>query len=136
MPSQEEYYEYTYYRTHGTVETRRTDDYTLELTVTLPEGMSCYYPAITVNLLNLRTDDILSIDTDENISGFSYADCKEKDCVMLNIDCRKYLAEHAENFVKRHEKHPNVKTYRADALYFVNLLKQSEKKDELLNRIR
>lgn len=136
MPSQEEYYEYTYYRTHGTVETRRTDDYTLELTVTLPEGMSCYYPAITVNLQNLQTDDILSIDTDENISGFSYADCKEKDCVMLNIDCRKYLAEHAENFVKRHEKHPNVKTYKADALYFVNLLKQSEKKDELLNRIR
>ena len=115
---------------------RRIDDHTLELTVTLPGGTAFYYPSTTINLYNLKMDDIDSIETGDNISGFSYAYCKDKECVMMNIDCRKYLAEHAENFVKRYEANPNVKANKDDALYFVGILKESDKKDELLKRIK
>lgn len=136
MPSQEEYYEYDYFRKNGVIIPRRIDDHTLELTVTLPGGTAFYYPSTTINLYNLEMDDIDSIETDNNISGFSYADCKEKNCVMMNIDCRKYLAEHAENFVKRYEANPGVKANKEDARYFVGMLKESDKKDELLKRIK
>lgn len=54
---------------------------------------------------------------------------------MLNIDCRKYLAEHAENFVKRYETNPTSVSAKADALYFVNMLKDSDKKTELKKRV-
>jgi hypothetical protein len=54
---------------------------------------------------------------------------------MLNIDCRKYLAEHAENFVKRYEANPTDVSAKADANYFVNMLKDSDKKTELKKRI-
>ena len=53
---------------------------------------------------------------------------------MLNIDCRKYLAEHAENFVKRYEANPADASAKADANYFVNMLKDSDKKMELKKR--
>lgn len=52
---------------------------------------------------------------------------------MLNIDCRKYLFEHAENFVKRYEANPSDASNKADALYFVNMLKESAKKEALKN---
>ena len=55
---------------------------------------------------------------------------------MLNIDCRKYLTEHAENFVKRYEANPTDASAKADALYFVNMLKDSDKKEELKKRIK
>lgn len=55
---------------------------------------------------------------------------------MLNIDCRKYLAEHAENFVKRYEANPPDASAKADATYFVEMLKDSDKKEELKGRIR
>ena len=55
--------------------------------------------------------------------------------IMLNIDCRKYLAEHAENFVKRYETNPTSVSAKADALYFVNMLKDSDKKTELKKRV-
>lgn len=135
MPNQEEYYEYAHYRRQGLIDSRKIDDYTLEVTVALPCGEAFYYPSITVNLYGIEMKDISSIDTDDNISGFSYTDFKEKACVMLNIDCRKYLTEHAENFVKRYEANTTVKANKADAVYFVKMLKESKKKDELLKRI-
>lgn len=135
MPNQEEYYEYTYYRRQGVVGSHRLDDQTLEVTVSLPCGEAFYYPSITVNLYGIKTKDIVSIDTDDNITGFSYADFEAKGCVMLNIDCRKYLAEHAENFVKRYEANPADVSAKADAEYFVKMLKESDKKAELLKRI-
>ena len=79
-------------------------------------------------------DNISSINTDDNITGFSYAACKEKEGIMLNIDCRKYLTEHAENFVKRYEANPTNASAKADANYFVNMLKDSDKKTELKKR--
>ena len=134
MPSQEEYYEYAYFRRQGIIVPRKIDDYTLEVTVALPCEDAFYYPSVTVNLSGLEMKDISSIDTDENITGLSYADCKAKNCVMLNIDCRKYLAEHAENFVKRYEANPTNASAKADANYFVNMLKDSDKKTELKKR--
>lgn len=135
MPNQEEYFEYAYYRRHAWISPRRVDDYTLELSIDLPGDEAFYYPSVTINLSGINMENISSIDTDDNITGFSYADCKEKECVMLNIDCRKYLTEHAENFVKRYEANPTVKANKADALYFVNMLKDSDKKEELKKRI-
>lgn len=74
--------------------------------------------------------------TDGAVTGFSYAECKPKDCIMLNLDCRNSLAEHAENFVERYEADPNGISNKEDAIYFVNMLKESAKKEELLKRIK
>lgn len=136
MPSQEEYYEYVFNCRHGRITPRRVDDYTLELTVDLPGGNAFYYPSVTVNLYGIETEDITSIETDDATTGFSFADCEDKKCVMMNIDCRKHLTEHAENFVKRYEANTTVKAYREDALYFVGMLKESDKKEELIKRIK
>lgn len=136
MPNPEEYYEYAHYRLYGQITPRRVDDYTLELTVNLPGREAFYYPSVTVNLSGLEMEDVISIDTDDAVTGFSYAECKPKDCIMFNLDCRKHLAEHAENFVERYEADPNGISNKADALYFVNMLKESAKKEELLKRIK
>lgn len=134
MPNQEEYYEYNYYRIHSTInEPIAIDDQTLQLTLNLPSGEFFYYPSITINLPNITMDEIATIETNNTVTGLSYADYK--DGIMLNIDCRKHLAEHAENFVKRYEKDSTDESAKADAIYFASMLKESEKKNELLNRI-
>ena len=76
----------------------------------------------------------VSIETDNAVSGLSYADFEDK--LMLNIDCRKYLTEHATHFVEQYENDKSNASNKADALYFVNMLKDSQKKTELLNRIK
>lgn len=134
FPSQEEYYEYNYYRIHGDVKVEKLDDHTIKLTVHLPAGEYFYYPSVTVNLKGLRQADIASIETDDAVSGLSYADYE--DGIMLNIDCRKHLVEHATHFVELYENDKSDATKQADAVYFVNMLKKSEKKTELLNRIK
>lgn len=86
FPSQEEYYEYNYYRTHGAApQIEVIDETTLKLTVDLPSGQYFYYPSVTVNLTGLKKQDIVSIETDNAVSGLSYADFEDK--LMLNIDC-------------------------------------------------
>ena len=135
FPSQEEYYEYNYYRTHGAApQLEVIDETTLKLTVDLPSGQYFYYPSVTVNLTGLKKQDIVSIETDNAVSGLSYADFEDK--LMLNIDCRKYLTEHATHFVEQYENDKSNASNKADALYFVNMLKDSQKKTELLNRIK
>ena len=135
FPSQEEYYEYNYYRTHGAApQIEVIDETTLKLTVDLPSGQYFYYPSVTVNLTGLKKQDIVSIETDNAVSGLSYADFEDK--LMLNIDCRKYLTEHATHFVEQYENDKSNAFNKADALYFVNMLKDSQKKTELLNRIK
>lgn len=135
FPSQEEYYEYNYYRTHGAApQIEVIDEATLKLTVDLPSGQYFYYPSVTVNLTDLKKQDIVSIETDNAVSGLSYADFEDK--LMLNIDCRKYLTEHATHFVEQYENDKSNASNKADALYFVNMLKDSQKKTELLNRIK
>ena len=135
FPSQEEYYEYNYYRTHGAApQIEVIDETTLKLTVDLPSGQYFYYPSVTVNLTGLKKQDIVSIETDNAVSGLSYADFEDK--LMLNIDCQKYLTEHATHFVEQYENDKSNASNKADALYFVNMLKDSQKKTELLNRIK
>lgn len=134
MPSQEEYFEYNYYRNHGNVKAEWTGENTVKLTLRLPVEENFYYPAVTVNLQGLRTTDIASVETDDAVTGLSYAD--HGDGLMLNIDCRKYLAEHATHFVEQYEKDKSNASNKADALYFVGMLKDSEKKTELLKRIK
>lgn len=82
--------------------------------------------------MGLRMEDIESIESNEDVTGLSYANYENG--IMLNIDCRKYTAEHAENFVKRYEANPTNASAKADANYFVNMLKDSDKKTELKKR--
>lgn len=134
FPSQEEYYEYNYYRTQGYTKAERVDDHTLKLTVSLPSGEYFYYPAVTVNLKGIKKENIVSISSGDAVTGLSYADYE--DGLMLNIDCRKFLVEHATHFVEQCEKDKSNKSNKADALYFVQMLKASDKKTELLKRIQ
>lgn len=76
FPSQEEYYEYNYYRTHGAApQIEVIDETTLKLTVDLPSGQYFYYPSVTVNLTGLKKQDIVSIETDNAVA----------DCHMLTL---------------------------------------------------
>lgn len=134
FPSQEEYYEYNHYRTHGNVEVTQSNGNTIRLTVHLPVREGFYYPSVTVNLEGIKAEDIVSIETDDAISGLSYDNYKKG--IMLNIDCRKYLAEHATHYVEQYEKDKENASNKEDALYFVNMLKDSERKTALLNRIQ
>ena len=135
FPSQEEYYEYYYYRLHSKPEIKQVNTHTWKLTLNLngEDSAPFYYPSVTVNIFGLKMEDIESIKSNEDVTGLSYGD--HKDFFMLNIDCRKYLAEHAENFVKRYEANPTDVSAKADANYFVNMLKDSDKKTELKKRI-
>lgn len=131
--NQEEYYEYYYYRLHSKPEIEQVDKHTWKLTLNLNGGNFFYYPSVTVNILGLKMEDIESIESNEDVTGLSYGD--HKDVFMINIDCRKYLAEHAENFVKRYEANPTDASAKTDALYFVDKIKESNKKNELRTRI-
>lgn len=133
--NQEEYYEYYYYRLHSKPEIKQVNTHTWKLTLNLngEDSAPFYYPSVTVNIFGLKMEDIESIKSNEDVTGLSYGD--HKDFFMLNIDCRKYLAEHAENFVKRYEANPTDVSAKADANYFVNMLKDSDKKTELKKRI-
>ena len=83
---------------------------------------------------NLKKEDIVSVESDDAVSGLSYNNFEEG--IMLNIDCRKHLAEHATHFVEQYEKDRSNAFNKADALYFVGMLKDSERKTALLNRIQ
>lgn len=135
MPSHDEYYEYNYYRHHSKLNINQTDSRTWKMTSTLKSDQSeyFYYPSVTVNVSGIRMEDIERIESSNDVTGLSYANYG--DGIMLNIDCRKYLIEHAENFVKRYEKDPTNTSNQTDALYFANMLKDSDKKTNLLNRI-
>ena len=119
---------------HGNVKVEQTDEHTIKLTVHLPIGECFYYPSVTVNLSGLKKEDIVSVETDDAVSGLSYNNFEEG--IMLNIDCRKHLAEHATHFVEQYEKDRSNASNKADALYFVGMLKDSERKTALLNRIQ
>lgn len=134
-PSQEEYYEYNYYRIHGsTQQIERVDDHTLKLTVELRPGECFYYPAVTVNVKGLTLENVTSVTSNDAVAGLSYTNYDEG--LMLNIDCRRFLAEHATHFVEQYEKDKTNASNKADARYFVSKLKASDKKTQLLNRVK
>ena len=133
FPNHEEYYEYNYYKQHSSVKLNQNEPLSWKLITKLNGKQYFYYPSITVNISGIKLEDIDRIESNEDVTGLSYNNYGNG--IMLNIDCRKHLAKHAENFVKRYEKNPADKLSKADALYYVNMLKESDKKDELLNRI-
>jgi len=55
--------------------------------------------------------------------------------LMVNFDCRHALVAHAEHFVAVYEADPSAAN-RADARYFVAMLKDSDCKERLLKRIK
>lgn len=133
FPSQEEYYEYNYYRIHGKNKVTQIDEKTFKITVSLPGDKFFYYPSTTINVRGINMQDIVSLEGDETVSGLSYGEYE--DGITLNIDCRKHLADHAKHFVELYETDPSNGSNKADALYFVNMLKNSALKTGLLKRI-
>ena len=57
------------------------------------------------------------------------------EALMVNFDCRHALVAHAEHFVAVYEADPSAAN-RADARYFVAMLKDSDCKERLLKRIK
>lgn len=131
FPSMEEYYEYNYYRIHSKIETAISGN-VLKIKIHMPAGKYFYYPSISLNLKGLHPDNIQSIQTSEVVTGFSFGDYNEG--TMLNIDCYKHLYERAAFYCEQYVANPTDSNYE-DALYFINQLKDSDKKQELLRRI-
>ena len=92
--SQEEYYEYNYYRIHGgSPKIELVNDSTLKVSVSLPSKTYFYYPSTTVNINGIKTVNIKSIDTNYAITGFSYADFKDGITVKIGrASCRERAA--------------------------------------------
>lgn len=134
--NQEEFYEYNYYkqRCSPIIVQNPTDTNVLELTMRLDGEADFYYPSVTINVSGVNIEDIERIESNDDVTGLSYGNYENG--IMINIDCRKFLAEHAENFVKRFEANPSDASAKADAIYFVNMLKESSKKEELMKRIK
>lgn len=133
FPSQEEYYEYNFYRINGTIKVEKINDHTFKLIVSLPSKIYFYFPSVTINLNGILKDQVETISTDEAVKGLSYNN--HNNGIMINIDCRKFLAEHATHYVSVYEQCKSNMYKKADAIYFTNMLKESDKKDELLKRI-
>ncbi len=134
FPSQEEYYEYNYYRIHGTISVEQVDKNTVKIRVELPSEKYFYYPATTLNVTGIAKEDIATLSSNDAVTGLSYGNYE--DGISVNIDCRKYLYEHAKHYVEYYEKDKSNSSRKADARYFVSMLKDSSKKTELLNRIK
>lgn len=131
FPSLEEYYEYNYYRVNSTIDHEINGD-TLKLLISLPSEQYFYYPSVTVNLSGIKYDQVKEVISNDAVTGLSYAPYDEG--VMVNIDCRRFLYEHASHFVDKYLKYPTLLN-REDAIYFVEKLKDSPEKDELGKRI-
>jgi hypothetical protein len=132
--SQEEFYEYSYYRlAGGSPKVQKVNDNEYKITVSLTSKGCFYYPSTTINVYGIDFDNISEISSSDDITGLSFG--KYKDGVTFNIDCRKFLKEMAEHYVEMYEKDKTNTYAKTDAVYFVNMLKDSDKKNELLKRI-
>jgi hypothetical protein len=131
FPSQEEYYEYNYYRIHSTISGVVSGD-TLRIQLTMPSGEYFYYPSLTLNLSGIQTENVRTVSTNDAVTGFSFGN--HNGGLTLNIDCRNHLVEHATHYVEAYEKNPTSLSL-ADARYFVNQLKESTIKEALLKRL-
>lgn len=138
MPAPEEYFEYNYLRRHAEVTCQAAEN-TLTLTVDLPGGLYFYYPSLTLNVSGADPSACTAVESGETVTGLSWGPGEKAgdatEVLAINIDCRHALAEHAEHFVKVYEADPTAAN-RADARYFVAMLKESDRKQELLKRIK
>lgn len=134
MPSQEEYYEYIYYKFNSHISIKKINQSQYQINIDLPTQDYFYFPSITLNIKGLKRSMVTSISTNKVATGFSYADYQHG--LMMNIDCRKSLDSHATHYVDEYLKDKNNVSKRNDAYYFVNFLKESQKKTELLNKLK
>ena len=128
----EEYFEYNFYRANAIV-SKKIEGNRLTISVNLPSGYYFYFPSITFNVKGLNVGNVLSVDADDVVTGLSYGDFNGD--LMVNIDCRKFLKEHATVFVERYERDKSTRLKR-DAQYFVSKLKETDEKRALMERIK
>lgn len=133
MTSPEEYFEYNYIRRHATV-TKTADGTNLQITIEIPQGISYYYPSMTINVKGLAAKQCTEVTANDAVTGLSWKESKTND-VIINIDCRQALGDLAEHFVKCYENSHSAAN-KADAAYFVAKLKDSSRKTALLDRIK
>lgn len=131
FPSFEEYYEYNYYRMNSSIDHEINGD-TLRLLISLPSEQYFYYPSVTVNLSGIEYNQVRQVLSNDAVTGLTYAPYDGG--VMLNIDCRRFLYDHAAHFVKKYQISSTIMN-RKDAIYFMEKLKESPQKDELIKRI-
>lgn len=131
FPAQEEYYEYNYYRQHSQLSYLQ-DGNTLKVKIKLPGQRHFYYPSLTLNISGIKPENISAVSSNDVITGLSYG--AFQDGISVHIDCRKYLYDLAAHFVNRYTLEPSA-IHLADATYFVNMLKESDQKRELLTKI-
>lgn len=129
--SLEEYFEYNYYRINSLV-TSRISGNKLIITINMPSEEYFFFPAVTLNVKGVDMSKVISVESGESVKGMSYG--SYEDGLMINVDCRKFLVEKATFYVERYEK-SSSESNKADALYFVQMLKESPAKSELLGRI-
>ena len=87
-----------------------------------------------MNIGGLSEKQIVSISSNDAVTGFSFGNYEKG--IMLNIDCRKSLLQHATHFVEQYEKDKSNTSNKTDAIYFVNMLKDSDSKTKLNKRIK
>lgn len=131
FPSQEEYYEYNYNRKHSQL-TITPDGKEIKIRVKFPNQKNFYFPALTLNIAGLKLGKIKSVTSNDAVSGLSYG--AYADGVALHVDCRKFLYNHAEYYVKRYQA-KKTESNLADAIYHVNALKNSDKRTLLLKEL-
>lgn len=128
VPSQEEYYEYNYYRQHADFKIFRVGNM-IKIQVKFPSHKNFYFPALTLNIAGLKKSMIASISSNEQVTGLTYGDFG--DGLSINLDCRKFLYDHANYYVKRYLS-KRTKTNLEDARYHTGALKESVQKRDLL----
>lgn len=131
FPSQEEYYEYNYNRKYSQL-TITPDGKEIKIRVKFPNQKNFYFPALTLNIAGLKLGKIKSVTSNDAVSGLSYG--AYADGVALHVDCRKFLYNHAEYYVKRYQA-KKTESNLADARYHVNALKNSDKRTLLLKEL-
>lgn len=131
FPSHEEYYEYNYYRHHCQTEISKNDG-SIKIKIKFPNEKYFYYPSLTLNIAGLPLENVTSVSSNDVVTGLSYG--AYKNGVSINLDCRKYLYDQANYYVNKYLSKRNTTNLR-DASYFVNMLKDSPQKNELMEKI-
>ncbi len=131
FPSQEEYYEYNYNRQYSVINSR-IEGNKLSIKVKFPAQADFYYPALTLNIKGVLMDNIKSISANETVTGLTYGNFDKG--ISINLDCRGFMYEHAAQYVERYLAKKSA-TNLLDAKYYINAIKDSERKKNLFTRL-
>lgn len=119
----DEIYEYYHTRANSLIR-KSANGNMLHLTVYLPKGQYFYYPDFTLLLSGGNITGVTSVDASDKVTGLSKVIRNGK--LMLNVSANPGHLELAEEFTNKFETTGKA-IYKADALYFVGLLKASLK---------